>query len=105
MAATDGCLACDGENPHTWIITHLSPVATIYSCEPDASINLVGLLASLNNVEFEQLYAAFEAVVYPTEQPYQATEPEKPKRARKRAKAPETPAEQPTEEESDAVEA
>lgn len=55
-----GCAGCAGANPVNWLLTRLSPAATISSCDEDLPIALVNLLASWLEVDSERLYKAVE---------------------------------------------
>lgn len=56
----DGCLYCEGERPNGWIFTRLSPPTTVYSCEQDIAPNLIGVLATVLEVDYARLYTAVE---------------------------------------------
>lgn len=101
----EGCPVCETENMGTWMLTCLSPVATVRSCEEHIVFNLITLLAIKLNMPGEVLYEIIEMGMRP-EPGQPAAEPEqpavdKPKRARKRAAAPEPVEEVPADAVSD----
>lgn len=51
----DGCAVCEATRPFTWMITHLNPSVTIYSCEEDIVVNLIGTLGIQLNVAPDML--------------------------------------------------
>lgn len=85
--AGDGCPVCETENLGTWMLTCLSPVATVRSCEEHIVFNLITLLAIKLDMPGEVLYEIIETGIRPEpEQPAAEPEPEaevKPKRTRK----------------------
>lgn len=51
MTGEYGCIGCEGAKPVTWLLTHLSPPATISTCEEDFEPAVVSLLATRLGVD------------------------------------------------------
>lgn len=85
MDGSDGCVFCEGQNKTTWMLTHLSPPATVHSCEQHAVTNLLNLVATLVEVDLDWLYGVVETAVNAEVAKAQA-EPEPPAPPKKRAR-------------------
>ncbi len=85
--AQDACPVCEVAQPTTWMLTHLSPPATVLSCEEHIVINLITMLAIELDMPAGLLYDIIETSINaPVEEPEPEPEPEpeaKPKRPRK----------------------
>lgn len=85
--AQDACPICEVAQPTNWMITRLSPPATVLSCEEHIAINLITALAIQLDMPAELLYEIIETSIN-SPVPDTAPEPEqpaedKPKRTRK----------------------
>lgn len=88
MADQDGCPVCEGAQPMKWMFTHLSPPATVHSCEEHATINMITLLAMQLNVDMTWLYDVIANAVNGAADEHDnppAPEPEVKPKPRKRA--------------------
>ena len=81
--AVDGCPVCEGAQPMTWMLTHLSPPATVQSCEEHITINVVTLLATLNSVDAAWLYDVVATAINTAADEAEAEPEPVPKRTRK----------------------
>ena len=90
MTEVDGCQACEGANRVTWMLTHLTPPATIQSCEQDIDVALITLLSTRHDVPAGWLYEVFEQALKTAvaEQEAEAKAAAAPKRRTKAAKEP-----------------
>lgn len=61
--SNDGCPVCEGARPHSWILTHLNPPATVVSCEDDIIVNLITMLAIELDMPAAVLYEIIETSV------------------------------------------
>lgn len=105
MAEVDGCQHCEGKNPMVWMITHLSPPATIQSCEEGIEIALITLLATRLNVDAGWLYGQLEQVLDTAAKEAEALEHPEPEAKPKPRARPKAKAEPKVEVEGDAVQA
>ena len=85
--AQDACPICEVAQPTNWMITRLSPPATVLSCEEHIAINLITALAIQLDMPAELLYEIIETSI---NSPVPDVEPvpeqlaeDKPKRTRK----------------------
>lgn len=61
--AQDACPICEVAQPTNWMITRLSPPATVLSCEEHIAINLITALAIQLDMPAELLYEIIETSV------------------------------------------
>lgn len=85
--AQDACPICEFAQPTNWMITRLSPPATVLSCEEHIAINLITALAIQLDMPAELLYDIIETSInapVPDVEPAEEQPAEaKPKRMRK----------------------